>query len=203
MSNTVSTVITITTRKQLDIYMNPQRQSLLKAMDIHGIPMTAKQLSQILKISASSVTHHIKRLESLGLVELDHTESIHGIQAKYYRKLPVSVSLGGNREDDLQSERTLFSDYIVSQTWQSFKNHQTQVADKEDITQTGDSMSGILHLKQADAKKLYDMILEFIRTHETTEDGTVPWEYVLVAFPHNKGPETTVSNTAKQEQKEK
>ena len=63
--------------------MNPQRQRLIKAMEVNGAPITPKQLSNLLKISASSVSLHIRKLEELGLVELDHTESLHGIQAKY------------------------------------------------------------------------------------------------------------------------
>lgn len=36
-------------------------------------------------ISPSSVQHHIKKLISLDLLELDHTELIQGITARYYK----------------------------------------------------------------------------------------------------------------------
>ena len=62
----------ITTREQLDVYMNPQRQRLLHEMQVLARPATCKQLADAMGISASSVTHHMKKLESLGLVELDH-----------------------------------------------------------------------------------------------------------------------------------
>ena len=58
-------MITLATRKQMDIYMNPQRQRLLKALEVSGKPMTPKQLSNVLKISASSVSLHIRKLEEL------------------------------------------------------------------------------------------------------------------------------------------
>ena len=45
-------MVTLATRKQMDIYMNPQRQRLLKALEVSGKPMTPKQLSNVLKISA-------------------------------------------------------------------------------------------------------------------------------------------------------
>ena len=114
-------MITLATRKQMDIYMNPQRQRLLKALEVSGKPMTPKQLSNVLKISASSVSLHIRKLVELGLLELDHTESIHGIQAKYYKKLPVSVSIGGNLDDDLKEERFYLSDYIMTELWNVLK----------------------------------------------------------------------------------
>ena len=62
----MSREISITTRKQLEIFMNVQRQKLLKTMDMEKVPMTPKQLSVILEISPSSVTYHLKKLEELG-----------------------------------------------------------------------------------------------------------------------------------------
>ena len=64
--------------------MNPQRQRLIHLMQVYGEAMTPKQLSNELGISASAVTAHIKKLESLGLIKLDYTKKINGITAKYY-----------------------------------------------------------------------------------------------------------------------
>ena len=139
-------MITLATRKQMDIYMNPQRQRLLKALEVSGKPMTPKQLSNVLKISASSVSLHIRKLEELGLLELDHTESIHGIQAKYYKKLPVSVSIGGNLDDDLREERFYLSDYIMTELWNGFKDRLKRAKDKSDVMTTGDFTNGVVHL---------------------------------------------------------
>ena len=50
----------ITTREQLDVYMNPQRQRLLHEMQVLARPATCKQLADAMGISASSVTHHMK-----------------------------------------------------------------------------------------------------------------------------------------------
>lgn len=81
--------IDITTRKQLDIYMNPQRQRLLHEMQLIVRPATCKELADAMGISASSVTHHMKKLEELGLVELDHTEVVRGINARYGGLFPL------------------------------------------------------------------------------------------------------------------
>ena len=50
----------ITTREQLDIYMNPQRQRLLHEMQVMARPATCKQLADAMGSSASSVSHHMK-----------------------------------------------------------------------------------------------------------------------------------------------
>lgn len=178
--------ITLATRRQLDIYMNPQRQRLLKALDIQGRPMTPKQLSDILNISASSVSLHIKKLAELGLVELDHTESIHGIQAKFYKKAPVAISLGGDLDDDLKEERLFLSDYVMSELWNGFKEGLKNAENPKDVMSTGDFTSGIVHLSREDAEKLYHLILDFAEAHAAPEEGTVPWEYGLVAYPRSQ-----------------
>lgn len=178
--------LTLTTRKQLDIFMNPQRQRLLKAMEIHGTPMTAKQLSDILKISASSVSLHINKLMSLGLIELDHTESIHGIQAKFYKKLPVSVSFGGDLNDDLNEERAALTDYIMSDIWNGFKKHIWKSEGEKRPEITGDFTSGIIYLKEEEVLEIYQKILDFANSHMEPDTDTVPWEYALVAYPHRQ-----------------
>lgn len=176
--------ITLTTQKQLDIFMNPQRQRLLKALNITGRPMTSKELSDILGISSSSVSHHIKKLEQLGVVELDHTESIHGIQAKYYRKVPVSVSMGGNRDDDLKAEREVLADYIMTDIWNGLKKSLEEAEDKTSVMNTGDFLSGIVHLRKEEAQELYQLVLNYTQAHSSPGEDTVPWEYGLTVFPH-------------------
>ncbi|NLT49026.1 MAG: helix-turn-helix transcriptional regulator, partial [Clostridiales bacterium] len=71
--------IKLTTKKELNIYMSPVRQQLLRQLSIANGPMTPKMLSDSLGISPSSVQHHIRKLSELELIELDHTEVINGI----------------------------------------------------------------------------------------------------------------------------
>ena len=94
--------IVLSGKRELDIYVNPQRQNLLRCMKIAGVPMTPKQIADRMGISPSSVQHHIRKLAELGIVELSHTERIHGITASYYRALPRTVSIGGPGRGGLQ-----------------------------------------------------------------------------------------------------
>lgn len=183
--------ITLTTQKQMEIYMNPQRQRLLKTMYIYGEPMTAKQLSDILKISASSVSLHIKKLMTLGLIELDHMESIHGIQAKYYRKVPAFVSLEGARDDDLKEERNVLMDYIMSDIWDGFKKNFHEVGSDIRPETVGDLSTGIVHLSEKDAMELYHKIIDFINSHTEPGENTIPWQVAFLAYPQklNSGKE--------------
>lgn len=177
--------ITIRGKKELDIYMNPQRQRLLKCLEIHGGPMTPKQLSGILEISPSSVTFHLKKLMELGAVELDHTEMIHGICAKYYRHVPVQVNLKGSEKDDLQFEKEVLMDYVMDDVWSGFKRHMKSVRGNAEA-EKGEMSNGVLYLKEEDVQQLKQFIFEFQQAHSVPEEGAAPWEVTLVAYPRRE-----------------
>lgn len=77
----------------LKIYVNRQRMRLVELMTTLARPATAKMLSVRMGISASSVKHHLDKLVSIGVVEVDHREHIHGILATYYRVTDRTIVL--------------------------------------------------------------------------------------------------------------
>ena len=177
--------IVLSGKKELDIYINPQRQKLLRCMKIAGVPMTPKQLSDQLGISASSVQHHIKKLVELGIVELSHTEQIRGITASYYKVLPKTISIGGQIADENDDQRLAIMQNSMNSIFSSFTEYcKSNRARMEQDVQHGDMLSGILRLGREEAKELYGMIRDFLDSHEQTEskDGA-PWEYALIAYP--------------------
>ena len=176
--------IVLSGKRELDIYMNPQRQNLIRCMQIAGAPMTPKQLSNQIGISASSVQHHLAQLIELGLVELDHTEQIHGITASYYRVLPKSVQIGSLVDDDLKHQRLALMQASISSIFSGFA---TYCAEHSEATlgpeQYGDMLTGITHLSPTEATELYGLIRAFLDAHEEGAEGTEPWEYALIAYP--------------------
>lgn len=176
--------ITITTRKQLDIYMNPQRQRLLKIMDIKGEPMTPKQISNILEISPSSVTFHLKKLEELGLVELDHTEMMKGICAKYYKRVRARVNLNGGIQDDLKEEREVLADYMMNEAWTGFKKYMNSLQRKDNSEPiTADTRIGILYMTEEEAQELKSIVMKFEEKYNKPKEGALPWEVAFLAYP--------------------
>lgn len=177
-------IIKIETKKDLDIYMNPQRQRLLKCMELLGKPVTPKQLSEKLDISASSVTLHLKKLMTLGLVELDHTEMIHGICARFYKKIPVQVQLYGGKKDALQPEKELLLDYMMTDTWNGFRTYLAHAEDSDnDHKETGDLINGILYLNDHDVQELKQFLQEFQEKHSQPKDGASAWESAHIFYP--------------------
>jgi len=174
----------LTGKRELDIFMNPQRQNLIRCMKISGVPMTPKQISALLGISPSSVQHHIRQLVELGLVELSHTEQIHGITASYYRILPKNIQIGSLVDDENRDQRLALMQADISRVFSGFTGY--CMANSEatvGIEQFGDMLSGIAHLTPQEAKELYAMISAFLDAHEEPAAGAKPWEYALIAYP--------------------
>lgn len=176
--------IVLTGKKELDIYVNPQRQNILRLMQIHGEPMTAKQIADQIGISASSVQHHIRLLMELGIVEQSHTEQIHGITATFFHALPKTVQIGSLMADEHSNQRIALMQANLSGTFNRFLDY-CAAANEQTIgeTQFGDMLSGITHLRPDEAKRLYALIADFLQAHETVAENTSPWEYALIAYP--------------------
>ena len=176
--------IVLTGKKELDIYMNPQRQNILRCMQIQGEPMTAKQIADQIGISASSVQHHIRLLRELGLVEQSHTELIHGITATYFRVLPINVRIGSFIGDEHANKRIAVMQTGLNRVFNGFMAYCGKNADPTTgARQFGDMMFGIQHLREDEAKELYGMITAFLDAHETAAEHTSAWEYALIAYP--------------------
>lgn len=179
--------ITIGTREEMDVFMNPRRQRLLRELDLAGRPMTAKQLSVALGVSASSATFHLRKLEELGLVELDHTELVRGITARYYRRSDALVELSSEEGEDLSDERLLLLEHGHSLMWEGFREYlRGQGGEPEDGVR-GTAVEGFVHLSERDARELLRTVREFLDAHATPGGDTVPWELSLVAYPHREG----------------
>lgn len=180
--------ITITTREDLNIYMSPVRQQLLRELSIAKVPMTPKELSVRLNISASSVQHHIKKLMSLGLIELDHTDIINGIRASYYKQAQIMVQIGLDKSDDLSlQKKALMQDSIANVYDGFYRQMRKRMSMQQDnsietMTQWGDILSGVAYLNKQESKELMGIILSFIEQHSKPTTSSIPWEYAIIAY---------------------
>lgn len=177
-------IINITSRKNLEIYMNVQRQNILRILEINSAPMTPKQISEKIGISASSVTYHIKKLLKLGIIELDHQEIIHGIYASFYRYVPCIINLCGNSQNDLKREKMAYADYAIQETWKGFKNYIDGI-DNVDETKhiIGDFMNGIFYLEDSEIIELKKILRDFQAAHLKPDITSKPWDIAIVAYP--------------------
>lgn len=176
----------LTTKKELEIYMNPCRQEILREMGKKGEPVTPKYLSDCLGVSASSIQFHLRKLESLGVVELHHTELVRGITARYFCVSDVNVSIGANREDN-REEREVLLENCVKNVFEGCRKALRRVigkpVKKAEDAKNGDILTGVAFLSDEDARVLYQRIHEFLDGHSKKQAGTHAWEYALLAYP--------------------
>ena len=174
--------IILDTPEKNKIYMNPQRQRLIRLMQVSGEAMTPKQLSNELGISPSAVTAHIKKLESLGLIKLDHTKKINGITAKYYALEDVSISLKFNQQKDasVSNEQEVFLNYMMNENWQGFLEYKRDLwaASNENTdvpaSVTGDVISSVAFLTDEDAAQLKKYVGAAADVPAAEINGTAP-----------------------------
>lgn len=186
--------IILDTPEKNKIYMNPQRQRLIRLMQVSGEAMTPKQLSNELGISPSAATAHIKKLESLGVLRLDHTKKINGITAKYYALEDVNISLKTNeqQDDSVVNEQEVFLNYMMNENWQGFLEYKRNLwARGEKNTDapapvTGDVISSVAFLTDEDAAQLKNYIIDFLAAHADKQPNTKPWSTTLLAYPVDK-----------------
>lgn len=187
--------IVLSGKKELDIYINPQRQRLLRTLALAAEPMTPKQLSVVLGISPSAVQHHIQKLVALGVIAESHTEQIRGITAHYYHALPVTVRIGCDPSDEYADQRLALMQNGVNEVFQGFAAYLGQSgasrrADSAPALQAdpsaepvGDVLWGIVRLQKAEANALMALIRDFLCAHDRPASGSDPWEYALIAYP--------------------
>ncbi len=207
--------IILDTPEKNKIYMNPQRQRLIRLMQVSGEAMTPKQLSNELGISPSAATAHIKKLESLGVLRLDHTKKINGITAKYYALEDVNISLKANEQQDnsVVNEQEVFLNYMMNENWQGFLEYKRNLwargektTEKKTIEEkakeekpeacnentdepapvTGDVISSVAFLTDEDAAELKNYIIGFLEAHVDKQPNTKPWSTTLMAYPVDK-----------------
>lgn len=180
--------IALTTKKELNIYMNPTRQQLLRQLQLSNTPLTPKMLSDKLQISASSVQHHIRKLMQLELIELDHTETINGIMASFYKPAEVTVQIGLNNSDGLDNLREALMQDLIAQVYEGYmKQARKRISmsgdrDPEKLQKWGDIMSGVIHLNEQESGELMSIVSSFLEQHSTPAAGSSAWEYAIIAY---------------------
>ncbi len=170
--------------EQLRIFSLPLRQRILKTLEKAGRPMTAKQVADSLCITPSSAQHHIKKLESIGLVEQDHIEVINGIQARFIRVCDVIVSIGQQLSDETSGLRDALAKSSLAEAYEGYQRVvDTARARGEGRTDSGnDIFLEIAHLTEAEARELRETVMAYTHKRKRAGEGTTPWRIVYMAY---------------------
>ena len=173
--------IVLSGEKELRIFSLPLRQRILREMSRLGVPVTAKEIADRLDITPSSAQHHMKQLASIGLVEQDRTELIHGILAKYMRLTDVTVSIGQQYADDLSSSRDAVTRRLLMDAFDGYlktvESARAQgLSELPGAEKYADVLSAVVHLTDEQAETLRDLVSDYLKTCCRAGENTHPWE---------------------------
>ena len=100
----------------------------------------------------AAVQHHLKKLEEIGVVEVDHHARAGDMEVTYYRDADVEVQLQMGRNDGFQGEREALAANLVDGAFRRFLAAAQQHNENE-LSEYGAMLSGVLH-HQPDADQL-------------------------------------------------
>lgn len=178
--------IYLSTREELNIYMSPVRQELLRTLRLSGGAMTPKGLADRLDISPSSVQHHLKKLLSLGVVEVDRQARINGITATYYRETSATVRIGMGGVDEMREEWEAMTTGMANRSLQGFLQA-VRSAPKglpdEELAKRGTMLNGVVRLTPKEREELMELVSNFFRAHDApTPERTECWDCMVLAY---------------------
>ena len=179
--------VVLSGEKELRIFSLPLRQRILREMSRLGTPVTAKEIADRLGITPSSAQHHMTKLASIGLLEQDHTELIHGIQAKFMRLTNVTVSIGQQYADDLSSSRDAVMRRLLLDTYDGYlkaveKARARGISEQPGAEKYADVMSSVVHLTDEQANSLRDLVSDYLKNCGRAGENTHPWEAAFLFY---------------------
>lgn len=178
-------MLILSDEEDVAIFMHPLRQRMLEKMMILAEPVTSKRLADELDIAPSSARHHMLKLASIGVVEKNHQELIHGILATYYRLTDKCIALDVCNTGLWDPTRMLLEENArqvregvlkMMKDWQ--QNPSQDWDDAWGLLET----NGVIHLTRQEALELRDLIADYLQKHSQPRPGTAPIRFDVISY---------------------
>ncbi|MDK9711007.1 helix-turn-helix domain-containing protein [Acidaminobacter sp.] len=153
---------------------DPLRLTIFKAFHHLNRPATAKQIADALTLAPAKVHYHVQKLLSIGILELDHTEEINGIIAKFYKTSVDSFVIDySNISDKVRSSVYSKSENLYISTFNAYRdtfidNIRKKVEKQQPTTsenRSGFLIHNALKLEQKDYEKFYGEMTELVEKY--------------------------------------
>ena len=155
---------------------HPKRIDILKAFN--NLPLSAKQLSQMLDEPHAKINYHIKTLYNVGILELVEEKIKSGIVEKYYYPKAKNIVIDKNvinfylREDDDEAFLSKFYDII------ELLLEEKNIVDYHNISLT---QNELIELNNTIKYKIEEIIHK-----RKSEDEELQYDIVMVSIPVQK-----------------
>ena len=178
-------MLILSDEKSVGIFLHPLRQRMLERMMILAEPVTSKKLADEVGIAPSSARHHMQKLESIGVVEKDHQQLIHGILATYYRLTDKCISLDVCNTGLWDPTRRLLEEnarQVREGALKMMKDWQESASQNWDDAWGLVETNGVIHLTREETIALRDLIGDYLQKHSQPRPGTAPIRFDLISY---------------------
>ncbi|WP_223068862.1 winged helix-turn-helix domain-containing protein [Paenibacillus caui] len=95
-------ILELKTPAEIKIYSDPYRLKIFHGFNKFGRPATVKEVADSLGEVPAKVYYHVKKLESIKLLQVVETREINGIVAKYYEPFQGDIRLKSEIKAELE-----------------------------------------------------------------------------------------------------
>lgn len=166
----------ITKDEEVKIIFDPLRKKIMLVYLKRKEALTAKQVATILDISPSKINYHIKKLVDFGALQLNNTESINGIIAKYYICPYETIMFkGGELSNEVYLSQSSLLEEIYDRVSNEFRHdlhkHLNMVANSEgNVQRQIASQRHIMYMTAEEQQEFIDTIENYIKKYTEVDE---------------------------------
>ena len=156
--------------KQIRVLSDPYRQEILSHLGLLRIPSTAKEIAQSMGEPPSKINYHIKVLENYNFVDIDHTENINGIIAKYYKVAVKNYDFSGKESRTKEKDAAIVNmiNNMYDNAKQNYISKVVKTVEANSKKEEAQLLSGKLYLNKEDIEEI-NLLLE--RMFKNNKEG--------------------------------
>lgn len=157
---------------EIKIISNPIRMRVLKNYYMIGKPATVKQMAIFMGEVPANIHYHVKKLLEIHVLELDHTESVNGITAKFYKPTAKSIKIDDENNtisDGYINEKEIIVSNIFDDGKKEFlKSLKAHRNDEE----KGTLFASSIELTESEYEEIVTYITDLVENKRVTDDDT-------------------------------
>lgn len=168
--------LTITKDEEVKIVFDPLRKKIMLVYLKEKKALTAKQVATILDVAPSKINYHIKKLVDFGALELNRTESINGIIAKYYIcPFETIMFKGGELSNEVYLSQSSLLEEIYDRVSNEFKKdlhtHLNMVANSEgNVQRQIASQRHVMYMTAEEQQEFIDTVESYIKKYTDVDE---------------------------------
>ncbi len=176
------------TSEEIKIMSDPLRLTIYKTFHKFGRPATAKEVADELGLAPAKVHYHVQKMLSIEILELDHTQEINGIIAKFFKVTADSFVIDySNISDKVKNSVYSKSENLYLSIFNEFRDKflsglRNKV--KNNVNNQSDRSGFIIHdkvtLKKTDYETFYNELLGLFEKYGNEEEDSE--EYMTYNF---------------------